>query len=312
MVRHKEHFDFSRTGVVVDEGVSFDAWKDQVMKLSVTNQGLQFWIGDLLLFGEQRFGEKYEQAQNDFGLAYQTLANMKWVSAKVPLSLRREELTWNHHVAVAKLDPKEQERWLKLAIREKLTATELKAKVQLATQRTASADDEDSEEDEAQEDGAKRYKVIVADLPDWSLQPDEISRTVRVPAEPDAVMFLWAPADKLRVAMILLDLWGFDYQSCGIWDMTKSARKSWFLEQHQLLLVGTRGNIHSPPVERLAPSIIRVKAPKNGGHPEEFWSIIEDAYPMRGKRVFRLDLFGSEVRDGWDAGSALASPVAAQ
>ena len=40
-------------------------------------QTVQWWIGDALNFGEQRYGEMYTQAIDETGLDYQTLPNWK-------------------------------------------------------------------------------------------------------------------------------------------------------------------------------------------------------------------------------------------
>ena len=74
-------------------------------------KSVQFWIGDWLNFGEKTWGKKYEEALEKTGLDYQTLADYKWVAAKVPFSLRNEKLGFHHHRHVADL-PREKQAYL--------------------------------------------------------------------------------------------------------------------------------------------------------------------------------------------------------
>jgi len=75
----------------------------------------EMWLGDLLNYGEAAYGEKYSQAIDATGLSYSTLANVASVAKRVPISRRREDLTFGHHEAVAKLEPQQQVDWLEHA-----------------------------------------------------------------------------------------------------------------------------------------------------------------------------------------------------
>jgi len=61
----------------------------------------QWWLGDWVMFGEQRYGEKHAQAIEATGYSYQTIANAKWIAGKFEFSERTENLTWYHHMNVA-------------------------------------------------------------------------------------------------------------------------------------------------------------------------------------------------------------------
>src|SRR6266568_4414813 len=72
-------------------------------------KAVQFWIGEWLLYGENHYGKvRYEQAIEETGLDIQTLYNYKWVASKVPISLRRNNLSFHHHKEVAGLTPELQ------------------------------------------------------------------------------------------------------------------------------------------------------------------------------------------------------------
>src|SRR5205085_9690691 len=87
---------------------------------------VQFWIGDWLNYGQKVWGKKYEEALEKTGLDYQTLRNYKWVAASVPLSLRRDKLSYHHHKEVANLDSEKQAYLLEKAVLESWPLLKLK------------------------------------------------------------------------------------------------------------------------------------------------------------------------------------------
>ena len=76
----------------------------------------------------------------------------------------------------------------------------------------------------------------------------------------------------------------------------KSGMGYWFRGQHELLLVGTKGEM-SPPGEYARPaSIIRAPRSKHSAKPDVVYEIIEKMYPKSAK----VELFARRERDGWD------------
>ena len=65
-------------------------------------------------------------------LAYGTLANYKYVCAKIPFSRRREQVSFSHHKEVASLTPDLQSYWLDLAADEDLSTLALRGRIELA------------------------------------------------------------------------------------------------------------------------------------------------------------------------------------
>jgi len=127
----KEAFTFSATAVELAGEPKFDDWLAKLKGVTMVAKFYQFWIGDLLAIGEERFAEKADLVMNDLGLEYQSLANMKWVSKKVAPERRRPELSWQHHLYVAKMGPADQERWLKRAVEKKMSSATLKHAIKL-------------------------------------------------------------------------------------------------------------------------------------------------------------------------------------
>jgi len=83
-------------------GTTFAEWSGVMATLEAVEDRLPFWQGDALNFGEHHWGDKYTQAVQATGLAYDTLASRAWVCANVPAAIRQPSLSFEHHKAVAK------------------------------------------------------------------------------------------------------------------------------------------------------------------------------------------------------------------
>ena len=116
----------SETSIEFAPGMKFEEWESIGRDLQRIGRCWQWWVGDWLNFGESQYGEKYSQAIEVTGIAYQTLMNCAWVASRVEISRRREIVSWSHHSEIAKFDPKDQEKWLKLAEKKSLSRSELR------------------------------------------------------------------------------------------------------------------------------------------------------------------------------------------
>lgn len=136
-------------GRVTNRGLEFNATTDRETWLEVTTQlaayyqasaishmHSRFLLGDALNFGEQAYGEEYAQViDNTRGvmkLSAKTTENLAWISSRIPLENRRDDLTITHHEIVAALDPAEQSTWLDKAESEAMTTQELRKEVRAA------------------------------------------------------------------------------------------------------------------------------------------------------------------------------------
>ncbi len=98
--------------------------------LGSLNRDTRWWIGDLLLFGEATFAEKFSQLETATGLTKGTLLSYMRLCARVAPVRRKVGLGLSVHMAVMNLMPREQRRWLALAEREGLNAAALRARIQ--------------------------------------------------------------------------------------------------------------------------------------------------------------------------------------
>ena len=94
---------------------------------------LQWWVGDLLNDSEARDEHLFSQLAADTGLSEGALATRMYVCRRVAVKRRRAGLPFSVHHAVASLGARDQERWLKIAEAEQLTAQVLRERIKAAT-----------------------------------------------------------------------------------------------------------------------------------------------------------------------------------
>jgi len=155
-----------------------------------------------------------------------------------------------------------------------------------------------------------KYNVILADPPwkyDFSetqsrkiedkyptLELSEI-KALAVPSADDAVLLLWATAPKLREALEVMSAWGFEYKTNAVWDKMKIGMGYWFRGQHELLLLGVKGDV-SPPAEALRrSSVITEERTEHSKKPEVIYEMIEQMFPD----AKYLELFARKDRPKW-------------
>lgn len=113
----------------------------------------------------------------------------------------------------------------------------------------------------------------------------------------DAVLFLWATAPKLSEALSVMNSWGFSYRTSAVWNKERVGMGYYFRIQHELLLVGVRGEPGTPEPSARPASIISESRGEHSAKPERVYEIIEAMYPAAPK----LELFArGEARTGWD------------
>lgn len=117
----------------------------------------------------------------------------------------------------------------------------------------------------------------------------------KLPASNNCVLFLWATAPKLAEAIELIEVWGFDYRTCAVWDKDQTGLGYWFRIRHELLLVAVRGKMSPPNATDRLSSVFRIKAKMHSEKPVWIRRYIERAFPDAGK----LEIFGRVKRKGW-------------
>ena len=72
--------------------------------LGVVNTEVRFAIGDAILMGPELFGAEAYQAIERLQLSEDGRQEYARVSQKIPPSLRRKDISWSHHRAVASIE----------------------------------------------------------------------------------------------------------------------------------------------------------------------------------------------------------------
>lgn len=162
-------------------------------------------------------------------------------------------------------------------------------------------------------DKTKLYGVIYADPPwhydnsaaprrgrvqaHYSTMTNEQICSLEVPAAGDSVLYLWAVVPHLPVALECMRRWGFEYRSSAVWDKEIIGIGYWFRGQHELLLVGVRGNVSAPPQPLRISSVIRCRRGAHSRKPDYVRDRIAAWFPA----VPRLEMFTRIKCPGWDA-----------
>ena len=161
-----------------------------------------------------------------------------------------------------------------------------------------------------------KFGVVLAD-PAWSFQTysekgmdrsadnhypcqsveDICSWPVSGITDKNCVIFLWATVPMLPQALKVMEAWGFEYKSHVTWVKDRIGTGYWFRNQHELLLVGTKGNIPAPAPGSQFPSIISAPVAEHSVKPDDFYRIIENYFPS----LKKLELNARRRRDGWES-----------
>jgi len=158
----------------------------------------------------------------------------------------------------------------------------------------------------------KKYQIIYADPP-WlyefsstdsrkienqydTMSIDDI-KNISIHTDDNCALFLWATSPKLVEALEVMKSWGFEYKTHMIWDKSIIGMGYWFRGQHELLLIGTRGNISPPAESKRISSVFVRRRTKHSRKPDEIRKIIEEWYPNKTK----IELFARQRFEGWDA-----------
>lgn len=164
----------------------------------------------------------------------------------------------------------------------------------------------------------EKFGVIVAD-PEWQFEPwsretgmdraaenhyptscTEVIAARDVPsiAARDCVLFLWATNPMLPHALLVMAAWGFDYKSNYCWGKDRKGTGYWSREEHELFLIGTKGNIPCPAPGTQWGSLQLEPRQRHSAKPERFLEMIEQYFPTLPK--IELNRRGP-ARPGWSA-----------
>jgi N6-adenosine-specific RNA methylase IME4/ParB-like chromosome segregation protein Spo0J len=163
--------------------------------------------------------------------------------------------------------------------------------------------------------GAKLYNVIYCDPP-WRFEPysritgmdraadnhyptmtREQLDALELPAADDCALFLWATIPMLPEALAFMTRHDFVYRSAYAWHKPGPGTGYWSqVDQLELLLVGTRGQVPAPSPGTQPPQVQTFSRGDHSVKPEAFAAMIETMFPA----VAKLEMFARAPRSGWD------------
>lgn len=281
--------------------LTVDEWRAVGGELGQSARAVQWWVGDWINYGDKIYGSTYEAALEVTGLSLKTLQNYASVSRKVESSRRRELLDWTTHAEVAALEPAEQDRVLSEAEAQGLSKREVRQLVKrpIKTEKPILP--------------AGEFDVVYADPPwHYEMAPsnsraienhyptmsDEEIKSLRVPAAPDAYLFLWATSTKLQLAFDVIEAWGFMYRSNIVWVKDRIGMGYWTRGRHEFLLIASRGKVSHPDFGTQPDSVLEAPRGEHSQKPDRAYDLVEQMTP---NAEARLELFARRQRDGWTA-----------
>lgn len=300
---------FKQASLTLPEDLSYEDWAGVGQVIQRAEKAVMWWIGDWLNYGEGKYGEMYSQAMDASSYSYSSLANAKFVSSKVEIAFRKANLSFSHHLQVASLSKEKQADWLEQAESEGLSVAELKSAIKFEARNNKLAEISAGNEDL---EGNQLYNVIYADPP-WRYEFSksdsreienqyptmELEEICDLPvdelAAEHAVLYMWTTSPKLEESFQVLMAWGFEYKTCAIWDKQKIGMGYYFRQQHEILLVATKGELPAPLPEHRTPSVISVPRGKHSAKPHELYEILEAMY----QGLSKIELFCRTPREGW-------------
>lgn len=117
-----------QTGLEIEGEATYEEWYAAAETVIGLHRASPWMIGDILNYGEERFGERYSQIIDPVSRQYavQTLKNYASVASRMPPERRRADLTFSHHSEVVNLDPPVADALLDAAAREGISVASLR------------------------------------------------------------------------------------------------------------------------------------------------------------------------------------------
>lgn len=146
----------------------------------------------------------------------------------------------------------------------------------------------------------ERYSVIYAN-PVYESEENDKNLTVsiddmkkiQIPADDNAILFLWSNSTDLIASLEVITAWGFTYREHAIWDFGKAKTAELCFEtKHKVLLVATKGdNLPKPKLKKA--SVYQERREATEVKPTYYYETIERMFPEESY----LDVFSAKPRN---------------
>jgi len=121
--------------------------------------------------------------------------------------------------------------------------------------------------------------------------------SLNIPTAENCVLFLWATSPKLIEAIEVMSSWGFSYKTCMVWVKDKIGMGYYARQQHEILLIGTKGNPGTPDPSSRPSSVFEAPRGRHSEKPAIIFELIQAMFPNRRY----LELFSRKQREGWES-----------
>src|SRR5271170_7435707 len=107
--------------------LSWEEWTSRVRNVGLIKRKIAWYIGDLLNYGLDAFGEKAWQEIESMGYSEGALSNFKYVAKKFPPDERSGDLPWSTYQAIAPFRKPEREKLIVRALSGELKRADIRA-----------------------------------------------------------------------------------------------------------------------------------------------------------------------------------------
>ncbi len=299
--------NITKTALSFKREVSKDEWQKVFDTCNHIEGCIQFWIGDLLKYREQKWG-MYDDVADKIGIDKGTLRKYKETADSIESGIRIPDLSFTHHRQVSSFEPEKQKEFLNMASEKKWSVSEMREAVKKDRQKLLLNSQPEFKK--------KRYRVIYADPPweygqmqhtrveqettlekHYPTMPTEVIAYMPVSeiADENSVLFLWTTSPKLYEAKQVIDGWGFEYKASIVWDKIKHNVGYYVSVRHEFLLIATRGSC-LPDFKKLEDSVVSIERTEHSRKPDHFREWIDRLYTFGNK----LEIFARTKTKGWD------------
>ena len=163
-----------------------------------------------------------------------------------------------------------------------------------------------------------KYHVLVVDPPwPYEKRKDDITHAGKVeyptmsiedlealdiPAEDDAILWLWTTNAFMHEAFHLCEAWGFQQKTIITWVKQRAGIGQWALGQTEHCLLCVKGSpVHNSAHITHMTTALFADRREHSRKPDEFYDLVEKMCYGR-----KLDYFSREKREGWDQWGAEA------
>lgn len=122
---------FHDTGLILPEELSLEEWREILTRVTALHRAATWWLGDLMLKGEEMFGEEVFQYIDPENYSETTVYFALRVAREFPPPRRHPELLWSHHQEALPLEGIEREKILNAAAEGKWSTSKLRKEVKL-------------------------------------------------------------------------------------------------------------------------------------------------------------------------------------